>query len=113
MGEDGSVFVAGARVGAGAGSGCCIYRLVAVSLEEQAHTLAELGEYSEALALAALLEEDEEEGEGGGEGQGQRTAEDGRRRRELLEERLRLAYGHYLFRSGEYDEGMAQLALCR
>lgn len=110
------MFVAAARVGAGAGSGCCIYRLVAVSLEEQAHTLAELGEYSEALALAALLEEDEEEEEGGeaGEGQGQRSrAEDGRRRRELLEERLRLAYGHYLFRSGEYDEGMAQLALCR
>lgn len=29
-----------------------------------------------------------------------------------LEDRLRLVYGHHLFASGEFDEGMAQLALC-
>ena len=30
----------------------------------------------------------------------------------MLEDRLRLMYGHYLFGLGEYDEGMAQFALC-
>lgn len=34
-------------------------------------------------------------------------------RRRLLEDQLRVAYGHHMFRSGDYDEGMAQLALCR
>lgn len=111
-------------------------------LEEQAHTLALMGEYSEALALAALLEDKEMtevaqvsgrvpaggEGEetataagvGGGDDGGDRAGHGystcsgrGYSRRELLEERLRLAYGHFLFQEGEYDEGMAQLALCK
>ncbi|GIL77647.1 hypothetical protein Vretifemale_7143 [Volvox reticuliferus] len=145
--EDGSLFVvapgpatasapAGAHATAAttASSGTAsntILRLMPVPLEEQAHTLAKMGEYGEALALAALLD-DEGEGEacaigrdsGGGApsvagsesgfGEGGRTnvcPSSGRR--ELLEERLRLAYGHYLFQEGEYDEGMAQLALCK
>ncbi|GLI62985.1 hypothetical protein VaNZ11_005842 [Volvox africanus] len=145
--EDGSVFVvapgtattsapAGAHATAAttASSGTAtntILRLVPVPLEEQAHTLAKMGEYGEALALAALLD-DEGEGEasavgresGGGApsvvgsepgfGDGCRTSSStSSGRRELLEERLRLAYGHYLFQEGEYDEGMAQLALCK
>ncbi|PNH02814.1 Vam6/Vps39-like protein, partial [Tetrabaena socialis] len=179
--ESGAVFiVCGAAAGGGssggssggaAGAGGSIFRLVPVPLEEQAHTLAELGEYGEALALAALVEDGGREGEGeGGAGKageageageagsaGGATAEyfaqgrdaeagakaggargapepaasaggggapaasasagggggGGGGRRALLEERLRLAYGHYLFNSGEYDEGMAQLALCK
>ncbi|GIL49841.1 hypothetical protein Vafri_6156 [Volvox africanus] len=145
--EDGSVFVvapgtaptsapAGAHAtaattGSSGTASSTILRLVPVPLEEQAHTLAKMGEYGEALALAALLD-DEGEGEasaigresGGGApsvagsepglGDGCRTSSStSSSRRELLEERLRLAYGHYLFQEGEYDEGMAQLALCK
>lgn len=46
-------------------------------------------------------------------GQGSTGKDDARAvgRREL-EQRLRLMYGHHLFAGGEYDEGMAQIALC-
>ncbi len=36
-----------------------------------------------------------------------------RERRALLEERLRLSYGHFLFAAGDFDEGLSQLELCR
>ncbi|GFR42238.1 hypothetical protein Agub_g3132, partial [Astrephomene gubernaculifera] len=135
---------AGGAAAVAAGGGSSICRLVPVPLEVQAHTLAELGEYGEALALAALVEDEKEEEEegtqvkqaaegsgegaaegeaaataavaeagGGGGGGGRGVSGVGGGRRALLEERLRLAYGHYLFQAGEYDEGMAQLALCK
>ncbi|KXZ52313.1 hypothetical protein GPECTOR_10g945 [Gonium pectorale] len=160
-GSAGGAVPATATAAAGGGSGICsIYRLTQVPLEEQAHTLAEMGEYGEALALAALVEDDGDHeptvagdsGAGPGPGPqphsagGLRTPAvsvsangdaaaslrsagtsgtqlepsgsstglgGGGSRRALLEERLRLAYGHYLFQTGEYDEGMAQLALCK
>ncbi|GLC77792.1 hypothetical protein PLESTB_000955600 [Pleodorina starrii] len=135
---------AAAAAGADGGAGCVIFRLVPVPLEEQARTLAEMGEYSEALALAELVEDEQAgattEAEAGGpdddggaaaSGDGvaaEAGAEGGcsagavagagpgwtaTSRRALLEERLRLSYGHYLFKAGEYDDGMAQLALCK
>ena len=42
------------------------------------------------------------------QGKGADGAPDG-----ILEDRLRLLYGNHLFASGAWDEGAAQLALCR
>jgi hypothetical protein len=86
------------------------------------------GEYQEALALAALVGTDAdieesipaEQSQQGSSNKSQDKAQaDSIVRPEEalsdprleLEDRLRLLYGHHLFNSGEYEEGLAQLTL--
>jgi hypothetical protein len=80
------------------------------------------GEYQEALALAALvgIDVDTKEASDQQMPQGDETQEktqdsdvrtDALPNRLELEDRLRLLYGHHLYNSGEYEEGLAQLTL--
>ncbi|KAI3425935.1 hypothetical protein D9Q98_007907 [Chlorella vulgaris] len=84
--EDGSLFVA--RRGDGT-----IQQLRPVCFVRQSQQLLQLGEHEEALAMAALIPPQQAQ------------------RRRRLEDRIHLAYGRLLFRSGQYEEAMAHFGM--